>query len=136
MSTPLTVECKVEFRRLAKGRKQMQEAPTKPRLMVPPGRVPRVSRWMALAIRFEKLIREGHVTSYSELACLGHVTNARISQIMNLLHLSPDIQEAILFLPRTKRGRDPIILRDLQYVAAALDWRNQRERWKKIVERS
>jgi len=111
MSTSLTVECKVAFRRLAKGRKQMKEAPATPRPVVPPGRVPRVSRWMALALRFERLLNEGHVASYSELARLGHVTNARISQIMNLLHLTPDIQEAILFLPRTQRGRDPIILR-------------------------
>jgi hypothetical protein len=132
MSTPLTVNCKVEFRRLAKGRKQMQEAPAAPRPSVPLGRVPRVSRWMALAIRFESLLREGHVASYSELARLGHVTNARISQIMNLLWLAPDIQEAILFLPRTERGRDPVILRDLQPISAALDWQHQRDRWRRL----
>jgi hypothetical protein len=132
MSTPLTVECQVEFHRLAKGRKQMQEAPASPRPVVPPGRVPRVSRWMALAIRFERLLRDGHVASYSKLAHLGHVTNARICQIMNLLHLAPDIQEAILFLPRTQRGRDPIILRDLQPIAAKCDWREQRRLWAKL----
>jgi hypothetical protein len=95
---PLTVECHIEFRRLAKGRKQMQDAPAVPRPVVPPGRVPRVARWMALALRFERLLREGHVGSYAELARLGHVTHARVSQIMNLLYLAPDIQEAILFL--------------------------------------
>lgn len=131
MSMPLTVECRVEFRRLAKGRKQIHEAPATPPPLVPPGRVPRVSRWMALAIRFERLLNEGHIGSYSELARLGHVTHARISQIMNLLHLAPDIQEAILFLPRTQRGRDPIILRDLQPIAAVLDWRKQRQMWAK-----
>lgn len=129
MSMPLTVECRVEFRRLAKGRKQIQEAPAMPRPVVPPGRVPRVARWMALAIRCEQLLCEGHIASYAELARLGQVTHARISQIMNLLHLTPDIQEAILFLPRTQRGRDPILLRDLQPLAAILDWRQQRKRW-------
>jgi hypothetical protein len=133
MSTPLTVNCKVEFRRLAKGRKQMQEAPAAPRLSVPPGRVPRVSRWMALAIRFEKLLRDGQVASYSELARLGHVTNARISQIMNLLHLAPDLQEALLFLPRTQQGRDPIILRDLQAIGAKLEWCEQRMLWSRLT---
>ncbi|HEY7312941.1 MAG TPA: hypothetical protein VH643_26490 [Gemmataceae bacterium] len=132
MSIPLTVECKIEFRRLAKGRKQMQDAPAVPRPVVPPGRVPRVSRWMALAIRFEQLLREGNVASYAELARLGHVTHARISQIMNLLHLAPDIQEAILFLPRTERGRDPMILHDLQPIAAELDWQRQRERYNEL----
>ena len=132
MSTSLAVECQIEFRRLAKGRKQMQEAPAAPRPEVPPGRVPRVSRWMALALRFEKLLREGHVVSYSELARLGQVSNARISQIMNLLHLAPDLQEALLFLPRTQRGRDRIILRDLQPIAAEYDWREQRRRWAQL----
>ena len=133
MSTPLTVERRVEFRRLAKGRKQMQDVPATPRPVVPPGRVPRVSRWMALALRFEQLLREGHVACYAELARLGHVTHARISQIMNLLNLAPDIQEAILFLPRTQRGRDPIILRDLQPIAAVLDWRQQRRIWAELL---
>ena len=129
MSFPLTVECTIEIRRLAKGRKRMQEAPPKPRPVVLPGRIPRVSRWMALAIRFERLLREGHVGSYADLARLGHVTPARISQILNLLHLAPDIQEALLFLPRTQRGRDPIILRDLQPIAVYLDWSEQRKSW-------
>ena len=131
MSTPLTVECRVAFRRLVKGRKQMQKAPATPRPLVPPGRVPRVSRWMALALRCERLLREGHVASYAELARLGHVTPARISQIMNLLYLAPDVQESILFLPRTLRGRDPTILRDLQPIAAVLDWHVQRRTWAK-----
>src|SRR3712207_3152134 len=34
-----------------------------------------------------------------KVARLGHVTRARVTQIMNLLNLAPDIQEAILFLP-------------------------------------
>jgi hypothetical protein len=60
------------------------------------------------------------------------VTHARISQIMNLLYLAPDIQEHILFLPRTTGGRDPIHLRQLQPIAAALDWRKQRRLWQAL----
>jgi hypothetical protein len=135
MNETLTVECQVGFRRLAKGRKQIHEAPTVPRPVVPPGRIPKVSRWMALAIRFEQLLHEGRITNYADLARLGHVTRARVSQIMNLLHLAPDIQEAILFLPRTERGRDPIILRDLQPIAATLDWKEQRGMWERLRAR-
>jgi hypothetical protein len=94
-----------------------------------PGRVPRVSRLMALAIRFDGLIREGVVSDYGELAQLGHVTRARISQIMNLVHLAPDIQEALLFLPKVERGRDPLVLRDLQTLASIADWKKQRKMW-------
>jgi hypothetical protein len=64
------------------------------------GRVPRIARLMALALRFEHLVQSGTVRHYAELARLGQVSRARVTQIMNLLHLAPDIQEAILFLPR------------------------------------
>jgi len=61
------------------------------------------------------------------------VTRARVCQIMSLLHLAPDIQEALLFLPRTQRGRDPIILADLLPIAAAIDWRKQRRLWRQLL---
>ncbi len=52
---------------------------------------------MALAIRFKGLIRRGQVRDYAHLSRLGNVTRARITRIMNLLYLAPDIQEALLF---------------------------------------
>jgi hypothetical protein len=134
MSTSLTIECQVHFdRRTRGGRKQLQTGPEQSRPSEP-GRVPRVSRLMPLALRFEGLIGTGAVKDYAELARLGHVTRARISQVMNLLDLAPDIQEALLFLPRTERGRDRIILRDLQPIAATLDWRKQRRMWAGLQE--
>ena len=94
------------------------------------GRVPRVSRLMALAIRLDQLIQDGEVTDQAELARLGHVTRARLSQIMNLLQLAPDIQEEILFLPLTERGRDVVAERDLRPIAGESDWRHQRRLWR------
>jgi hypothetical protein len=64
---------------------------------------------------------------------LGHVTRARISQILNLINLAPDIQEALLFLPPTRRGRDPILLADVQPIAATFDWRKQRRLWRQLA---
>jgi hypothetical protein len=90
---------------------------------------------MALAIRFEAQVRTGALPSYSQLAALGHVTRARVSQIMNLVNLAPDIQDALLHLPRTERGRDPIILRDLQPIAAIIDWSRQRRLWNELFGR-
>ncbi len=66
----------------------------------PLGSVPRISRLMALAIRTQDLVDQGEVADYADLARLAHISRARISQIMNLTLLAPDIQEAILFLPR------------------------------------
>src|SRR5262249_29987473 len=85
--------------------------PATPRTPAPAGRLPRLSRLLALALRFDQLIRAGVVADYATLARVGHVSRARISQIMNLLVLAPDIQEQLLFLPRTQRGRDPLHLR-------------------------
>ena len=60
-------------------------------------RIPRITRLMALAIKFEDMIARGEVRDYAEIARLGFVTRARLTQIMNLLLLAPEIQEAILF---------------------------------------
>jgi hypothetical protein len=112
----------------------MHDGPKPEAPKLPPGRVPRVARLLALALRFEELIRAGEVENYTGLARLGHVTRARICQVMNLINLAPDLQEALLFLPRTERGRDAIILKDLLPMAAALDWREQRRRWAELTE--
>ena len=84
---------------------------------------------MAMAIRMDRLVREGQVKDYAALAKLGGVTRARISQIMDLLNLAPDRQEAILFLPRTPVGRDPITERQLRPIVSELGWCRQRELW-------
>jgi hypothetical protein len=89
---------------------------------------------MALALRLERLVKDGEVTDYADLARLGHVTRARVTQIMNLLNLAPDIQEELLFLPRTVKGRDPIRERHLRPIALVLDWRKQRRMWAALQE--
>ncbi len=134
MTRPITVESTFHFHRRGRGsRKEMCKGePVAPQRS--DGRVPRISRFMALAIRFERLIQAGEVADYAELARLGHVTRARITQIMNLLLLSPDLQEQLLFLPRIEGGRDEIHLRQLQAIAAVADWRKQRRFWKECAE--
>ncbi len=89
MTNP-TFECSVHFRRRGRGsRREMAAGQEPPRPAREPGRVPRVARLMALAIRFEEYLRAGQVSDYSELAELGLVSRPRISQIMNLLNLGP-----------------------------------------------
>ena len=84
---------------------------------------------MALAIRMDRLIREDHVGDYAELARMGHVSRARVTQVMNLNFLAPDIQEDLLFLPRVERGRDPIREHAVRPIAATPDWWKQRRMW-------
>jgi hypothetical protein len=100
------------------------------------GRVPRLARLMALAIRFDGLIRKGAIADQAELAHLGKVSRARISQILNLLHLAPDIQEQLLFLPPFHQGRERLHLADLQPLCRQWDWRRQRWLWQALLQRT
>jgi hypothetical protein len=88
---------------------------------------------MALAIRFDGLIRDGIAADQSELARLGHVTRARLTQVMNLLYLAPDVQEAILFLPAGERGREAITEKQLRLLTATASWPEQRGIWRAIL---
>jgi len=135
MTTTFTVERPVQFQRRRHGRKQLQTAAEAPPA-AEPVRVPRLSRLMALAIRLEGLVRSGVIRDYAALARLGHVTRARISQIMNVTLLAPDIQEELLFLTRPERGRSPVHLRQLQPIATLVDWKTQRRRWRELLRQA
>jgi hypothetical protein len=94
------------------------------------GSIPRIARLMALALRLEGLLREETIRDYAELARLGRVTRARMTQIMKLLNLAPDIQEQILFLPNI-RGLNE---RNLRSIVRRIDWNEQRRMFRKIKE--
>lgn len=127
MTPPIRIQTKVRFQRARKGRKVLKIAvAAQPDVR---GRIPHVARLLALAHRFEKLIADGDVRDYADLARLGHVTRARLTQIMNLLNLAPDIQEEILFLPAVETGEDPVHERQWRPIAAVLDWGKQRKYW-------
>jgi hypothetical protein len=88
---------------------------------------------MALAIRFDQLVRDGVVADQVELARLGRVSRARVTQIMNLLSLPPDIQEAILFLDPIAKWRDRVTEWNLRSLVAVIDWQTQQKMWSSIV---
>ena len=131
MSKPVSVDFQFSIKqrgrgakkRIVEGASQLDES--KPALE----RIPRISRYMALAIHFEDLIRQGVVTDYADLARLGHVTRARVTQIMNLRLLAPEIQEELLFLDPQKRANESIQLKSIQSLIANYSWKNQRDEW-------
>ena len=126
----IKVKQKVRFTRSSAGRRRIVDKPAAS--LRPAGRIPRVSKLMALAIRFDGLLRDGVVSDQSELARLANVTQPRMTQIMNLLHLAADIQEEVLFLPIVVTGRDPVHEKLLRPVAAEISWGKQREMWVKL----
>ena len=95
------------------------------------GSIPRIARLMALALRFERLLRSQSIRDYAELARLGRVTRARVTQIMKLLDLAPGIQEQILFLTNSA-GLNERVLRP---VVRRIDWDEQRRMFQEIIDR-
>jgi hypothetical protein len=124
----ITVKRKVQFTRAAHGRRRVAAA-KRESTPVEAGRIPRISRLMALAIRFERLLLTGEVSDVMELARLGHVTQPRISQILSLALLAPDIQEELLYLPRVTAGKATIHEKMLRPITAEVDWEKQRGMW-------
>lgn len=131
--TGLTVATQVHFGTAARGRKRLRTgAPPRPQ-PVEPGNVPRVARLVALAHRFDALLRAGAVADLADVARLAGVSRPRVTQIMNLLLLAPDIQEALLDLPRTVAGHDAVTERDLRRIASEPLWDRQRALWDRVA---
>ncbi|MBE0657134.1 MAG: hypothetical protein IH602_05560 [Bryobacteraceae bacterium] len=97
------------------------------------GKRPRVAEVLALAIGFDDLIRRGLARDHADLARLGCISKERISQIMRLLWLAPDIQQEILTLPRTPRGRFQVGEVALRKVASMRLWSEQRVAWCRLL---
>ena len=127
----ITVKRKIQITRESHGRRRVAPAKTET-MPVAAGIIPRISRLMAVAIRLEGLLLSGEVCDVTELARLGHVTQPRMSQILNLTMLAPDIQEELLFLPRVTAGKPTIHEKLLRPITAEVDWDRQREMWESL----
>jgi hypothetical protein len=114
------------------GHRKARKGPAPKPKPKPAGRIPRVARLLALAHHFDDMIREGVVKDQAEIARLMKVTRARVTQIMNLLYLAPDIQEEILFLVVEPRDRSAISPRRIRHLVAEADWGRQRELWRAL----
>ena len=105
-------------------RRAGRPAKPKPTAAPPLARIPRITRLMALAIKFQEMVDRGEVHDYADIARLGFVTRARLTQIMNLLLLAPNIQEVLLseMLPM----HTSIPERTLRAVAQMVLWEDQK----------
>jgi hypothetical protein len=88
-------------------------------------RIPRITRLMALAIKFQDMVDRGEVRDYADLARLGYVTRARITQIMNMLNLAPGIQEDILATGKLSGRAEAATERQLRSIAKLVLWADQ-----------
>jgi hypothetical protein len=126
---PITVEWTMKRRRAPKQKPTAQ-------VVADQERIPRLSRLMALAIKFDGLIGQGVMHDYADLARLGHVSRARITQIMNLLNLALDIQEEILRFEGANKQTEALPERNARALNSIVDWQAQRELWRNLNEKS
>jgi len=122
----MIIEYKLPCRRLF-----AQRAITLEPFSEPCGRPPRLARLLALAHKLEGLVQSGQVKDYAKLARLGHVSAARLSQILVLILLAPAIQEYILFLPENEAGF--LAERHLRAIAREPRWDRQRALFEELL---
>ena len=98
-----------------------------------PTRLPRVTRLMALSIKYEHLIHKGLVSNHEELADLARVDRSVISRIIRLRLLSPEIQEWLLNLPEREAGCDPLGWTELRPLTRIISWEQQRRELNRLL---
>lgn len=123
-----TAKHKLKF---SSGRRAKKVVNAEPIESPPTTRIPRITKMMALAIRFDHLIKTGQVKDQAELAHLAHVSRARLTQIMDLLMLAPDIKEAILNLEPTTDSAPRLREGIVRQIAIVPNFEKQRVLWKR-----
>lgn len=121
----ITVHQKLSLTKTHRGRTRVEPRPEEEPVK-PTSSVPRISRLMALAIKYQGMLDRGEVAGITELARLCRVTQPRMTQILNLNLLSPSIQEHLLLLPPHSSGKQAIHEKKLRAVCAHTDWAAQR----------
>jgi hypothetical protein len=127
----ITVKQNLHFDRSQRGRRRIATEAPRERPPVAP-RVPRIARLMALAIHFDGLLRAGEAADITTLARLSHVTQPRMTQILALNHLAPEIQDELLHLIACETGKEPIHEKGLRRISAEYDWQCQRKMWAEV----
>ncbi len=100
----------------------------------PVKRPARIARMLAMAHRVQGNIDEGKYPDRAEAARQLDLTRARLTQLMNLLLLAPDIQEEVLFLESVD-GIEPLTERAIREIVQIPDWQVQRQRWRDLRAR-
>jgi len=100
------------------------------------GRLPRVTQVLALAIQFQDMLERGEARDYADLARLGCLSRERMSQIMELIWLAPDIQQEILGFPSTCTSRFPVSETAARRIAAKPGWEEQRILWANLKKQN
>ena len=121
----LSVEYKVDFNN-SDGKRKARKQTASPKATSP--KIPRVTKLLALAHHLQDLLDQGIVKDYADIARLSGLSRARVTQVMNLTLLAPEIQEKILKFTDTSpvRLKEPLVRRTIQFPL----WTDQVRLWK------
>lgn len=97
----------------------------------PARRPAKVARMLALAHHVQWAIDRGEVADAATVARRLGVTRARVSQLLDLCPLAPEIQEGLLWLDAVD-GAEPMAERALRGVVRAGRWERQRAGWARV----
>lgn len=87
---------------------------------------------LVLAYQIQELFDKEKAKNLGQVGQWLHMTHARISQIMNLLFLAPDIQEEILFSDEGKVLQ--LTEHKIRKIPMEVSWAKQREMWNEICK--
>jgi hypothetical protein len=95
-----------------------------------------VARHLALAHEIERRIRAGELDDLAHAARVFGLTRARVTQIVSLTLLAPEIQAEILAFPPVTVGRNPITERTLRPIVGEPVWERQTQMWQALNGRT
>ena len=101
----------------------------------PEPRTPRVVELLCKAIERKALLDSGQIGSQADIVSQEGITCARVTQVMGLLRLAPEIREKILSMPKAV-GRSCVTERVLRPITALTDHRDQLQEFQKLLEPS
>jgi DNA-binding transcriptional regulator YdaS (Cro superfamily) len=104
------------------GRGFVKQAPV---VRLPVRRPARVAVMLALAHSIDAAINVGRLRDQKDAAERLGLTRPRITQLLALLRLAPDLQERVLFQEAVD-GQEPVTERELRPLMALLCWDDQR----------
>lgn len=95
-------------------------------------RTPRVIELLRKAIEWQALLESGEASNQAAIARQEGITRARVTQVLGLLRLAPEIQEQVLSLPEMVR-RPAITERALRPIAQLGDHHDQLARFQQLT---
>ena len=92
-----------------------------------------IARSIALAHHLERGLTSGRFPDRNMLAPLLGVSKPRVTQLLLLPLLAPDLQERLLFLETTEQGGEPVSEAMIRPIAMAASWAQQRAMWDRDI---